>query len=264
MHDPRVGRFFAVDPLTKKYPFYSPYAFSGNRVIDARELEGLEPDILYDSEKEAYANFGEQYNSFSIQVNREIGTYFYKTKEGKISYTRPKLGVSFFFDPKPEHLNDIPDGATFVSSGHTHGEARLKTNIKRFGKFYNSDSEISDADFDYGQNKDGYNKEVFDKPIKIVVVGPDGGIRVFDGLTQKQPGEVSTIDIENQLINSNKPLYGTQIPSDPNAGTARLSKIDPNIVPVVLPEGGNDSALDFRDKDYKEKTQNHPDYKKGG
>jgi RHS repeat-associated protein len=42
MHDPRVGRFFAVDPLTKKYPFYSPYQFSGNRVLDAIELEGLE------------------------------------------------------------------------------------------------------------------------------------------------------------------------------------------------------------------------------
>ncbi|UUC46490.1 thrombospondin type 3 repeat-containing protein [Flavobacterium cerinum] len=43
MHDPRVGRFFAVDPLTAKYPFYSPYQFSGNRVIDMVELEGLEP-----------------------------------------------------------------------------------------------------------------------------------------------------------------------------------------------------------------------------
>ena len=43
MHDPRIGRFFAVDPLTAKYPFYSPYAFSGNRVIDMVELEGLEP-----------------------------------------------------------------------------------------------------------------------------------------------------------------------------------------------------------------------------
>jgi RHS repeat-associated protein len=43
MHDPRVGRFFATDPLEKKYPFYSPYAFSGNRVIDAVEIEGLEP-----------------------------------------------------------------------------------------------------------------------------------------------------------------------------------------------------------------------------
>ncbi|OWP73989.1 RHS repeat-associated core domain-containing protein, partial [Flavobacterium oreochromis] len=42
MHDPRVGRFFATDPLTAKYPYYSPYQFSGNRVIDMIELEGLE------------------------------------------------------------------------------------------------------------------------------------------------------------------------------------------------------------------------------
>jgi RHS repeat-associated protein len=42
MHDPRVGRFFAVDPLTGKYPYYSPYQFSGNKVISAMELEGLE------------------------------------------------------------------------------------------------------------------------------------------------------------------------------------------------------------------------------
>ncbi len=43
MHDPRVGRFFAVDPLFKEYPYYSPYQFSGNRLIDMIELEGLEP-----------------------------------------------------------------------------------------------------------------------------------------------------------------------------------------------------------------------------
>lgn len=42
MHDPRIGRFFATDPLTAKYPHYTPYSFSGNRVIDHIELEGLE------------------------------------------------------------------------------------------------------------------------------------------------------------------------------------------------------------------------------
>jgi RHS repeat-associated protein len=42
MHDPRIGRFFARDPLSSKYPWNSPYAFSENRVIDAIELEGLE------------------------------------------------------------------------------------------------------------------------------------------------------------------------------------------------------------------------------
>ena len=44
VHDPRIGRFLSIDPLAPKYPFYSPYAFSGNRVIDAVELEGLEPE----------------------------------------------------------------------------------------------------------------------------------------------------------------------------------------------------------------------------
>jgi len=44
MHDPRVGRFFAVDPLASKYPHNSTYAFSENRVIDGVELEGLEFD----------------------------------------------------------------------------------------------------------------------------------------------------------------------------------------------------------------------------
>ena len=42
MHDPRIGRFFAVDPLADKYPYNSTYAFSENKVIDAVELEGLE------------------------------------------------------------------------------------------------------------------------------------------------------------------------------------------------------------------------------
>lgn len=42
MHDPRLGRFFAIDPLAPKYPHNSPYAFSENMVIHMIELEGLE------------------------------------------------------------------------------------------------------------------------------------------------------------------------------------------------------------------------------
>jgi RHS repeat-associated protein len=42
MHDPRLGRFFAIDPLSADYPWNSPYAFSANKLINSRELEGLE------------------------------------------------------------------------------------------------------------------------------------------------------------------------------------------------------------------------------
>lgn len=46
MHDPRIGRFFAIDPLFRKYPHNSVYAFSENRVIDGIELEGLEVELV--------------------------------------------------------------------------------------------------------------------------------------------------------------------------------------------------------------------------
>jgi RHS repeat-associated protein len=47
MHDPRVGRFFAVDPLQKAFHWNSPYAFSENRVMDAFELEGAESVLIH-------------------------------------------------------------------------------------------------------------------------------------------------------------------------------------------------------------------------
>ncbi|MFD2434936.1 RHS repeat-associated core domain-containing protein [Mesonia maritima] len=46
MHDPRVGRFFAQDPLFREYAYNSPYAFSENVVINAVELEGLEKKVI--------------------------------------------------------------------------------------------------------------------------------------------------------------------------------------------------------------------------
>lgn len=42
MHDPRLGRFFAIDPLAHNFSWNSPYSFSENRVIDGIDLEGRE------------------------------------------------------------------------------------------------------------------------------------------------------------------------------------------------------------------------------
>jgi len=48
MHDPRVGRFFAVDPLTWSYPELTPYQFSSNNPIGMVEIEGLEGEWKVD------------------------------------------------------------------------------------------------------------------------------------------------------------------------------------------------------------------------
>ena len=42
VYDPRLGRFLSVDPLTRSYPWYTPYLFSGNKVITSIDLDGLE------------------------------------------------------------------------------------------------------------------------------------------------------------------------------------------------------------------------------
>jgi RHS repeat-associated protein len=41
-HQPEIGRFFNVDPLSEKYVYNSTYAFSENKVTTHVELEGLE------------------------------------------------------------------------------------------------------------------------------------------------------------------------------------------------------------------------------
>jgi RHS repeat-associated protein len=42
IYDPRLGKFLSVDPLTKEYPFLTPYQFSSNRPIDGVDLDGME------------------------------------------------------------------------------------------------------------------------------------------------------------------------------------------------------------------------------
>ena len=42
LEDPRIGRFASADPMFKKYPYNSPYAFAENKVGMGIELEGAE------------------------------------------------------------------------------------------------------------------------------------------------------------------------------------------------------------------------------
>ncbi|MBW8682702.1 RHS repeat-associated core domain-containing protein [Chitinophaga rhizophila] len=42
VYDPRIGKFLSVDPLTKGYPWYTPYQFAGNTPIQAIDLDGEE------------------------------------------------------------------------------------------------------------------------------------------------------------------------------------------------------------------------------
>jgi len=51
-HQPDIGRFFNVDKLAEKYYYNSPYAFSENKVVAHRELEGLESKSINKKKEE--------------------------------------------------------------------------------------------------------------------------------------------------------------------------------------------------------------------
>jgi|GEM_PF-2772166 len=68
VHDPRLGRFFSIDPLAAKYPHNSPYAFSENRLIDGIELEGLEVHLLNNGE----TIYGPYKSSIIDEANKDL------------------------------------------------------------------------------------------------------------------------------------------------------------------------------------------------
>lgn len=42
IYDSRLGRFLSVDPISKEYPWYSPYQFAGNKPIKFIDIDGME------------------------------------------------------------------------------------------------------------------------------------------------------------------------------------------------------------------------------
>lgn len=73
MHDPQIGRFWQQDPLAHDYRYNSLYAFSENRVIDGRELEGLEYVSIHHY-ADGTNGIKMHYKSTDKEINRREGT----------------------------------------------------------------------------------------------------------------------------------------------------------------------------------------------
>ena len=93
MHDPRLGRFFAVDPMTKRFPHNSAFAFSENRVIDCGELEGLQ--IFYAADGTRIGQFGSSTQVRVVQ-NKDVEAFkkeFYNAKYSHNEFIRIKTNI---------------------------------------------------------------------------------------------------------------------------------------------------------------------------
>ena len=113
MHDPRIGRFFAVDPLAAKYPWNSSYAFSENRVIDRVELEGLESTDIKMRINEA-ANV-------APKLNMGVQEYLDKTAIRNLNTNSPPVNwtPNLHWNPK------ISTGVMWSSNANTNNNDQM-------------------------------------------------------------------------------------------------------------------------------------------
>ncbi|THV62048.1 RHS repeat-associated core domain-containing protein [Chryseobacterium candidae] len=82
---PDVGRFFNIDPLSEKYAYQSHYNFSENRVVNARELEGLEAVPINGNECDI---------QWKVKINNNLGADYSKTLLSDTSKILSQNGVT--------------------------------------------------------------------------------------------------------------------------------------------------------------------------
>jgi hypothetical protein len=127
MHDPRLGRFFAIDQLAAKYPHNSVYAFSENRVIDGVEMEGLEV-VLIGKNISATLLLFSGFTEAGIAIGPDgfyaYGSYGYGA-ESDVANIASKISVTFY--PDMPSVKDAGGEGTAFYIGT--GEAGLNLSI---------------------------------------------------------------------------------------------------------------------------------------
>jgi len=92
IHDARLGRFFSIDPLFRKYPFLSLYQFAANQPIHAVELEGLESsNPLGYTQQSLTLNYGVSMSLGNFGSNISVGFSLSKNT----GYFHTSFGSSF-------------------------------------------------------------------------------------------------------------------------------------------------------------------------
>jgi hypothetical protein len=150
MHDPRVGRFFARDPLEGKFPFYSPYQFSSNTPISAVELEGLETSNNKNLNEETNSTDKKE-NSLFEKLSENFDTAVLGFSEGLLSMLPSSSKLSMF--TSPEEMDQLGKEV----NNNINGVFEF-TGIKSFMDYFSGNENIENIPYRVlNSKKDTYN-----------------------------------------------------------------------------------------------------------
>jgi RHS repeat-associated protein len=137
IYDTRLGKFLSVDPLSKVYPFYSPYHFSSNQPIHAPELDGMESSFdlnIPNSPNEVDLNHW----TLNTQHKAPNSTQWIDANGNRLTFDKGQAGKPKFGGKDHWHFEDVngnrynAEGAIAKSYGakEAHLMPGTKTSIK--------------------------------------------------------------------------------------------------------------------------------------
>ncbi len=135
IYNPNIAKFLSVDPLTKGYPYYTPYQFAGNKPIVAIDLDGAE-------------------EKYVIHWLVEYGS---------------SRQTALLAAPTIEKITGISKNQTLLAFGIYNGLASsfdvlaIEASMKQYGLDYMS--ELFDSKLDFTNNKDAFS---FDRIKKLM------------------------------------------------------------------------------------------------
>lgn len=115
-HDPSIGRFMSLDPLSEKFYYNSTYAFSENKVISYFELEGLESVLSITLGQEV------KYRGDILRAAHPDATHV------NINSTSSSSATSSFVDAFKNSSSSDPAGIGFVAIWGHGSSGKLYTN----------------------------------------------------------------------------------------------------------------------------------------
>jgi hypothetical protein len=123
IYNPQLGRFLSLDPLQTKYPWYTPYQFSGNKPISNIDADGRE-DYFY-----SYSSY-EKNGKLYMHINKDhayddpVTTFF---ELGMATYHLQPKGST---DPNAELRFDSYEAMKDAAAKFAFGQADFNKSVE--------------------------------------------------------------------------------------------------------------------------------------
>ncbi|MGZ3862796.1 MAG: RHS repeat-associated core domain-containing protein [Bacteroidia bacterium] len=220
IYNPSLGRFLSVDPLTRKYPSWSPFAFSMNRPIDGNDLDGAEWNKRTDMKGNA--------------ITGERGGYDYVgyDPDGKPVSGSVSGAFYHFLDQSGQERTRIyastpgnRDALTFEANGTINDYSITKSHL-------NSEDKLEESVYHFSISAGAFLTEIYPRA-PWVAYGYNNylGVQEVTGDKQNNPKimeMIKTVNVSGTIGKDDDPWCGAFVSASMSGAGQSFSKVEKN------------------------------------